>query len=266
MNIHVSRPNTKKRRLSVKRLAQTTAVALCLPLSATALPLADGIYDAFDFDGNRTVYGFSAIVGTGHLWSFQNDAALVVDNGGTTATLIGTIENLVNASLEMAVNISFTLVQGTRPGYCQFNLVQDPDCDSTYTQGLIADPNVDLDPTSWNYFDIDAGSVVTGLGALAGLSYDITDKTNSMHPAQVGVSANALTLGDNGMSFWFDWDKSAGSIDPVAFSARNDGAGDFNLNLADNPDPPVGEVPLPAAGWLLIAGIGGLAAARRRKS
>lgn len=29
-------------------------------------------------------------------------------------------------------------------------------------------------------------------------------------------------------------------------------------------DPPIGAVPLPAAGWLLIAGLGGLAAMRRR--
>ena len=39
----------------------------------------------------------------------------------------------------------------------------------------------------------------------------------------------------------------------------------FNAWYADPTDPPVDVVPLPAAGWMLMAGLGGLAAMRRRK-
>ncbi len=251
--------------MKIKALIASAILATAAPISASAAQLTDGLYAASDFDDSRTVYGFSAIQGLSHLWSFAADAALIVNGGGTAAQLVGTIQNVADKTVEMAVNIVLTQAAGARPGFCQFNGAHDPGCDSSYTLGLIA--NGDIDPSLWNFFDLGAGSTISGLGSLAGLSYDITDKTNSAHPAQVGVDANALADNDeNGGSFWFDWNRTSDITVATNYISRSGGSGDFNFNLATDPDGNLNDVPLPAAGWLLIAAFGGLAAAKRRKA
>ncbi len=249
--------------MKIKALIASAILATAAPISASAAQLTDGLYAASDFDGNRTVWGFDIGTGVGHLWSFAADAALIVGNSGTAAQLVGTITNVASPAIEMAVNIQLTQAAGARPGFCQFNGAHDPGCDNWDPLGAVTD--ADIDQHLWNFFDIGTGSTISGLGSLAGLSYDITDKTNSAHPAQVGVDANALADNDkNGMSFWFNWAKTSDANSNIIYA--NGGSGDFNLNLADNPDPNINDVPLPAAGWLLIAAFGGLAAAKRRKA
>ncbi|MEX0281268.1 MAG: VPLPA-CTERM sorting domain-containing protein [Arenibacterium sp.] len=67
---------------------------------------------------------------------------------------------------------------------------------------------------------------------------------------------------------------TAGNPPPINFF--NLSAGDYRLSVYQTGDPSTAEfyfritetvapVPLPAAGWLLLGGIGGLAAMRRRK-
>ncbi len=74
----------------------------------------------------------------------------------------------------------------------------------------------------------------------------------------------------NGMSFWFNATKTSDAADQTVAQHFDfvgfDSHGDFNLNHADLPDGNLNDVPLPAAGWLLIAAFGGLAAAKRRKA
>jgi hypothetical protein len=75
-----------------------------------------------------------------------------------------------------------------------------------------------------------------------------------------GYSCNPVN-GDEG---------SAGNPPPITFSALD--AGKYRVSVFESGDPVtvqfdfrVSAVPLPAAGWLMIAGLGGLAALRRRK-
>ncbi len=253
--------------MKIKALIASAILATAAPISASAAQLTDGLYAASDtnYDETRSVYGFSAIEGLSHFWSFAADAALIVNGGGTAAQLVGTIQNIADKTVEMAVNISLTQISGTSPGFCQFFGAHDKGCNSTETLGLIA--NGDIDPSLWNFFDINAGSSISGLGSLAGLSYAITDKTNSMHPAQIGEDANALQVNDqNGGSFWFNWNRTSDISVATNYISRSGGSGDFNFNLATDPDGNLNDVPLPAAGWLLIAAFGGLAAAKRRKA
>ncbi len=251
--------------MKVKGLIAAAILAVAAPISASAAQLTDGIYGASDYDDSRTVWGFSAISGLNHLWSFADDAALIVNGGGTAAQLVGTIKNLADMTVEMAVSINLTQAVGARPGFCQFNGAHDPGCDDWDPLGAVTDADIDQD--LWNFFDIAAGSTISGLGALTGLSYGITDKTNSAHPAQVGVDANALANNDeNGMSFWFNWNKISDITGATNVVVSDGGSGDFNLNLTTDPDPNLNAVPLPAAGWMLIAAFGGLAAAKRRKA
>lgn len=78
---------------------------------------------------------------------------------------------------------------------------------------------------------------------------------------------STFTLGAN----FFD-DIAAGLQVSMNIDASNDG---WAVTLAKSvittdgaapPPPTPGAVPLPAAGWMLMAGLGGIAALRRRKS
>ena len=64
---------------------------------------------------------------------------------------------------------------------------------------------------------------------------------------------------------WFDAKLASGatSFSQAGYTFINKN-GDFNTYLSEVPRN-TGVVPLPAAGWMLIAGVGGLAAAGRRK-
>ncbi|MEM6440588.1 MAG: VPLPA-CTERM sorting domain-containing protein [Pseudomonadota bacterium] len=60
-------------------------------------------------------------------------------------------------------------------------------------------------------------------------------------------------------------DVLGGPSDFFAFQTVSDGNEEPFAERRLAPPPPSGEVPLPAAGWLLLAGLGGLAAAKGRR-
>ncbi len=99
---------------------------------------------------------------------------------------------------------------------------------------------------------------------MQGLSYSLV--SNPKHAPQVGEAANALDTTGLGFSMWFNWTRHGTATSPFAnlYSFNEGGKGDINIDLEIDPNGG-GVVPLPAAGWMLLAGIGGLAAAGRRR-
>lgn len=77
-------------------------------------------------------------------------------------------------------------------------------------------------------------------------------------------ASGRLTLLGNGRGSFTVSNGIVGSIFGVAARGSND---EYKLRgvTVSYDDPPVPAVPLPAAGWMLMAAIGGLAAARRRR-
>ena len=115
------------------------------------------------------------------------------------------------------------------------------------------------------------GGTMTGTGILAGLNLSVTRlPANGSDATQVGSSPGTGTRGANnkndnlGMANWFKItvDSSACgtfcTTNASEISSLNGRQGDINVDLAP--------VPLPAGMLLLLTGIAGLGAARRRKT
>lgn len=241
------------------------AVVALSPVFAAAASLSPGLYDVVDYDGNRSIWtpnggdnpnGDAFVKGKGGttvsaLWSFDN---VLFDYDGATATMTGRAVNTNQSSLFFDINLSFTKRAG--PGgngpFCQFDW-----------SGGACDGGDPVDTSMWTFFDLDNGGTFTGGAgsAMDGLIYDITDKSG--HKPQAGIGAGALPGQENilSFSFWFDWDlRNPGdrNLHDPNFKFKKNGHGDVNANLVPTP--------LPAAAWLLIAGLGGLAFAGRRKT
>ena len=115
------------------------------------------------------------------------------------------------------------------------------------------------------------GGTMTGTGILAGLDLSVTRlPENGSDATQVGSSPGTGTRGANnknenlGMANWFKIavvSSACGAFcadNATAISSLNGRQGDINVDLAP--------VPLPAGMLLLLTGIAGLGAARRRKT
>lgn len=120
------------------------------------------------------------------------------------------------------------------------------------------------------------GGTLTGKGSLLeGLVLDVTrrpeDGKKAAQFAIGGHEKGGPTKDHYGMAVWFTAtvsdQSSDGSNNTNDFSSifGKSYKGDFNVLIKDGPVPGMPPVPLPAAGWMLIAGIGGLAAMGRRR-
>ena len=251
----------------LRQIRALVIAVLLLPQVVSAATLTDGVYgvtDLTDFSGfDRIAYGI--IVrgyndGAEKLWSADPGATFTVSNSGMNARLQGSVTNVFDSNIGFGFDILFGRDLAGSDGYCQFDGVPDPGCGNAFSTNLKATNQID--PSAWWYFDLLAGSTFTGTGAMAGIIYDITDMSSGAHPLQVGESANGLTLGGLGLSFWYWYDMrgQTSNLEQNGYIFRHQGGGDFNLDLTTPP------VPLPAAVWMLLAALGGMAVAGRRKA
>ncbi|WP_300036310.1 VPLPA-CTERM sorting domain-containing protein [uncultured Roseobacter sp.] len=252
-----------------KSVIAAAALLFAAPVASFAgtVNLVDDVYYLTDYNigaasNPRTFYS-NHVTGSGvsiH-WSADRQSRFVVE--GEKATMTGSAKNTGASGLTFDFELSFTRSgPGPKGAYCQFLGRIDQGCDDDNTKELIAAG--DLDPTAWDYFNLDMGTI-TGTGDLAGYAWALTN--NSGHQTQAGASANALLLdGALGLSLWYDYtlisapDQQASAFaaqSVPAWSVRERGKGDINADLIPTP--------LPAAAWMLIAGVAGLGAMGRKK-
>ena len=103
-------------------------------------------------------------------------------------------------------------------------------------------------------------------GATGGL-ISLYDNTNNTIGGLLGNGTIQKSTGSDGPNYVVQYDAEFDGITSVSFfGATTANTRIDNIRLSRNmPKPPTGDVPLPAAGWMLLAGLGGMAAMRRRK-
>lgn len=235
--------------------------AACLLVAASsaaeAAPIDLGTYYASDYNGQRSIWGASIVHGESHYWTAQSSTLhLGATSGYLTGTFVNGTASSQNTDLVIDVHLAFTpqLAVGGSSGYCQFDGTPNPGCSKKGSPAV--------DPSMWRYYTLDAAnSYFKGASAaMAGLEWMVTDHSSGNHPPQFGLGANALEEEDLGWSMWFELD-IVSLFDPVdgdGYKFKSaDGHADFNMDLV--------AAPLPAPAFLLLAGLGGVAALKRRK-
>ncbi|WP_300032094.1 VPLPA-CTERM sorting domain-containing protein [uncultured Roseobacter sp.] len=242
------------------------AGAVAVAVSAMSLFATDA--DAATADGfaatsvttggnDHTVWLPGLIGGVDAYWQFEGGAgSFVTRDDKASATLDGRIINNKDSMLQLDVAVEFNRLDPDQPGG---GGTKNGGLDSSLSA---AEKQAIKD--TWSFYDMTsatltgvAGTLLDGL-TLTLTSYPLAPKDI---PFQLGESANDKNQGYGGAG-WFTWVATTTSdyAGPAVRSTGDTGAGrhgDFNLNLT--------AVPLPAAGWMLIAAFGGLGVMRARK-
>lgn len=228
--------------------------ALLLAPWATGAPLYDSVYNLSNagntslnrgiWTNNRT---YSTITGTFAV-------------AGTSAILDGEVFNS-NLGGGFTFNVAMNLLctsSVTKAGSRKVS-VDNPDCNLTRDQrtgGPVS--GVDANGQTWDFWNWDSRSELTGTGVLEGLTIDIGQSpTNDSKPFRVGIGADWDDALDLGASGWIDVGTSTCVLGERCASASGFefNRADFNFRLT--------AVPAPAPLALLALGLGLLGLRRR---
>ncbi len=225
------------------------AGAVALIVGATSLS-ASTVYQAktaYRDDYGRYGDGHSLTL-NGQKYQFEEDGKFV--DHGETATLTGTLKN--------GAGDGFTVSM-------LFNLFVEPNIPSPKLElkSEAYAPEGPVDPATWKFWDVVEGGVsqLIGLAGSAneGLDFNILSKPlDESYAFQSGIGANGKNI-NFGLSGWLFLEGAS----PAAMQVNDCGAQagqtcDFNIDLV--------KTPLPASALLLIGGIAGLGAMRKRKA
>ena len=221
--------------LAVIGVTTFTTPALATPVTP------DGVYSATSVSSGSFDHAVWLVDLLGHTvadryWQFEGGSGLFTVDGNS-AELEGSIVQNTNPHNVLMIDMEFDF-RGT----------------GAAGQGSEAPKNGGGgDPDTWDYYDLVSGSIT---GTLMGeaVALDLTIRPSDELPAQLGLGANDKD-GGFGFSSWIYWSVAAGNEFDFG---RHSGIGDVNIQLAP--------VPLPAGGLLLLAGLGGLALARRARA
>lgn len=227
---------------------KTLAVAASLAAAASSVSAAEYSFDLAK-DGDYAVW--------------DGTSSFSISDGDMTATFTaGAFKdpNVVDDEI-----VSTTLVDGTIGRYYSGAGVYHNDSDAQHTVDGISKYN--------NYFDYIAisfeymGEAVDV--ALKSLSFGYVTQGSTFaligdHSGDGSIGAgDSIILEGGALSPYVFADAPEGSLFAVAATPHSS----FKLHHVNfDYTPPVNEVPLPAAGWMLLAGVGGIFAAKRRKS
>ena len=210
-----------------------------MAISATAATSATYVYDLFDNpDGSETGNGYDyglRLDDSNKFFSFENGASatLSYDDVAKTAEISGTMRESLGFDTDGATRLFGTLWT------------------VSYTMDMLTDlgGGLFLDETGNGSGSISETGTSISLGAKArgdGVYFYFTEDSN-----RDPNTNDELYVGEG-------WVGGSGTQDFLFLGELNE---DISIDLPTTP-----QVPLPAAGWMLIAGLGGLGAMRRLRS
>ncbi len=238
--------------MSIKGTIAAAATAVLMSaggLMAATTGMFEGEYDVSNANnGQHGVWLKDFVEGQGSSYDYWGILDGHFSYAEGKATLTGNVQNQGDAALQMYLNMEFMV---------RHDFAGAPKCE----WGDGCPPSA----ADWEYFSITSGSL-SGTGILTGLELTLSqfpDPSYADHPPQLGIGANSKSKTEMGLATWLAWtgvDQTSNvhysfDLESEVYRGQH---GDINIALE--------AVPLPAAGWLLFAAVGGLAAAGRRKS